>query len=137
MKLSLPWRIHSPLLVGGVVGMLRLRFLTQFPRRDLKAHRATTHKESSRTEMSTRPTPSWGTTAAVAKPAGGPLSRDRKRMRSVGTSARWEHTHQCRKCGHVIRIDDIDPKVITTGVVTCPKCEMSGPVNVKILQIKR
>jgi hypothetical protein len=49
---------------------------------------------------------------------------------------RWEHTHQCRGCGHAIRINDLDPKAITTGVVTCPKCEMSGPINVKILQLK-
>jgi transcription elongation factor Elf1 len=49
---------------------------------------------------------------------------------------RREHAHQCRKCGHAIRIDDVDPKTITTGVITCAKCEMSGPINVKILQMK-
>jgi hypothetical protein len=28
---------------------------------------------------------------------------------------RWEHAHQCHVCGHVVRIDDIDAKVIATG----------------------
>ena len=45
----------------------------------------------------------------------------------------WEHVHQCGVCGHSIRIDRIDLKVIAAGVITCPKCETSGPVNVKIL----
>lgn len=49
---------------------------------------------------------------------------------------RWEHTHQCRKCGHVIRVDDIELKAIATGVITCQKCEVSGPVNVKIVEEK-
>jgi hypothetical protein len=38
-------------------------------------------------------------------------------------TTRWEHVHQCRKCGNVVPIDDIDPRVITAGVITCPKCE--------------
>jgi len=50
---------------------------------------------------------------------------------------RWEHAHQCRKCGYVVAVDDIDPNVITLGVITCPKCETSGPINVAIVQIKQ
>lgn len=46
---------------------------------------------------------------------------------------RWEHAHQCHVCGHVVRIDDIDAKIIATGIVTCRKCDASGPVNVKIV----
>jgi len=49
---------------------------------------------------------------------------------------RWEHAHQCRNCGHVILIDDIDSRVIATGVITCPKCEGFGPINVAIVQTK-
>jgi hypothetical protein len=55
-------------------------------------------------------------------------------MSGIGTKIRWEHTHQRRKCGHVIPIDDIYPRVITTAVITCPKCETSGPINVAIVQ---
>ena len=49
---------------------------------------------------------------------------------------RWEHAHQCRNCGHLVRVDDIDPKTIATGVVTCARCDTSGPINVKIVQMK-
>lgn len=49
------------------------------------------------------------------------------------TETRWEHAHQCQVCGHIIRIDDIDAKVIAMGIVTCQKCDASGPVNVKIV----
>ncbi len=48
-------------------------------------------------------------------------------------ASRWEHAHQCQACGHVIRIDDVDAKVIATGIVTCQRCDASGPVNVKIV----
>lgn len=54
----------------------------------------------------------------------------------MGTQAvepRWEHAHECHACGHVIRIDDIDAKVIATGIVTCRRCDACGPVNVKIV----
>jgi ribosomal protein L37AE/L43A len=54
-------------------------------------------------------------------------------MESRPIQTRWEHAHQCQACGHATRIDDIDAKVIATGIVTCPKCEASGPVNVKIV----
>ena len=47
--------------------------------------------------------------------------------------SRWEHAHQCQTCGHVVRIDDIDAKIIATGIVTCQNCDASGPVNVKIV----
>jgi len=52
------------------------------------------------------------------------------------TPIEWEHTHQCRKCGHVTRGSQIDFKAISTGVITCPKCENSGPINIQILQKK-
>ena len=48
----------------------------------------------------------------------------------------WDHVHQCGACGHAIRIDQIDLKIIAAGVITCPKCESSGPVNVKIMDEK-
>jgi hypothetical protein len=48
----------------------------------------------------------------------------------------WDHVHQCGVCGHVVRIDHIDRRVIAAGVITCPKCESSGPVNLKIMDEK-
>lgn len=55
---------------------------------------------------------------------------------STTAQIRWEHTHQCKKCGHVVPIDELDSRVITLGLITCPKCEISGPINVAIVQIK-
>jgi hypothetical protein len=57
-------------------------------------------------------------------------------MSDISKTVRWEHAHQCRRCGHVVRTDDIDPQVITVGVITCPKCEISGPINVAIVEMK-
>lgn len=54
-------------------------------------------------------------------------------MGSQPIEPQWEHAHQCQACGYVVRIDDIDAKVIATGIVTCQKCDASGPVCVKIV----
>lgn len=45
----------------------------------------------------------------------------------------WEHVHRCPQCEHIIKADDIPHSVIATGVITCPKCEFSGPINVQIV----
>lgn len=58
----------------------------------------------------------------------------------MGTQAiepRWEHAHECKVCGHVVRIDDIDANVITSGIVSCQRCDASGPVNVKIAEVEQ
>jgi hypothetical protein len=36
-----------------------------------------------------------------------------------------------------MRIDDIDAKVIATGIVTCQRCDASGPVNVQIVDAQQ
>ena len=54
---------------------------------------------------------------------------------ALGTQ--WEHAHQCQVCGHTVRIDDIDAKIIVTGIVTCQSCDASGPVNVKIVDVQQ
>jgi ribosomal protein L37AE/L43A len=58
-------------------------------------------------------------------------------MSASHIESRWEHAHQCQACGHVVRIDDIDAKVIATGIVTCQRCDASGPVNVQIVDAQR
>jgi DNA-directed RNA polymerase subunit M/transcription elongation factor TFIIS len=47
--------------------------------------------------------------------------------------AELEHTHQCRKCGYVVPGNEIDLKAISTGIITCPRCGASGPINIQIL----
>ena len=32
-----------------------------------------------------------------------------------------------------MRINDIDPHTISLGIITCSQCEMSGPINVVIV----
>ena len=58
-------------------------------------------------------------------------------MATQAVESRWEHSHECQACGHVVRIDDIDAKVIAAGIVSCQKCDASGPVNVKIVDAQQ
>ena len=46
----------------------------------------------------------------------------------------WEHVHQCPKCGFIVRANQIDMKATSTGVITCPQCARSGPINIRILK---
>jgi hypothetical protein len=46
----------------------------------------------------------------------------------------WEHVHLCPKCGHTINPDQIELGSIMLGVITCPKCEWSGPINLQIVE---
>lgn len=57
-------------------------------------------------------------------------------MPETASNTHWDHVHQCGVCGHAVRIDHIDLRVIAAGVITCPKCKSSGPVNVKIMDEK-
>jgi|GEM_PF-3489662 len=51
-------------------------------------------------------------------------------------NTRWDHVHQCGTCGHAMRIENIELKTIIAGVITCSRCEASGPINVKIMEEK-
>lgn len=57
-------------------------------------------------------------------------------MANGAANTHWDHVHQCFACGYAVRIDDIELKVITAGVITCAKCEFSGPINVQIMDEK-
>ena len=46
----------------------------------------------------------------------------------------WEHIHLCLKCGHTLNPDQIELGSIMLGVITCPKCEWSGPINLQIVE---
>jgi len=43
-----------------------------------------------------------------------------------------ESVHICPKCGYVINLAEIDLKAITTGIVECPRCEWTGPIEIQI-----
>jgi predicted RNA-binding Zn-ribbon protein involved in translation (DUF1610 family) len=48
---------------------------------------------------------------------------------------RWESVHVCPGCGHVLKLNDIDLKAATTGLVFCPNCEWSGPIEIQIIEL--
>ena len=50
------------------------------------------------------------------------------------TKKDWEHVHLCLKCGHTLDPDQIELGAIILGVITCPKCEWSGPINLRIVE---
>ena len=41
--------------------------------------------------------------------------------------------HICPQCGLSINLKDIGLREGATGIVTCPKCEWSGPVEIQIV----
>ncbi len=41
--------------------------------------------------------------------------------------------HVCPRCGFSIDLQDIGLRVSTTGLITCPRCDWSGPVEIKIV----
>jgi ribosomal protein L37AE/L43A len=45
----------------------------------------------------------------------------------------WESAHVCPQCGFSISLKDLGLKGGATGVVTCPKCDWSGPVEIQIV----
>jgi ribosomal protein L37AE/L43A len=44
----------------------------------------------------------------------------------------WESVHICPRCGHILSLEDIDLKTITTGIVECPKCQWEGPIEIQV-----
>jgi predicted RNA-binding Zn-ribbon protein involved in translation (DUF1610 family) len=46
----------------------------------------------------------------------------------------WESVHQCPKCGHTVKLGEIDLRVIATGMIACPNCEWSGPVRIEVVE---
>jgi predicted RNA-binding Zn-ribbon protein involved in translation (DUF1610 family) len=41
--------------------------------------------------------------------------------------------HVCPRCGFSIDLKDLGFRSSATGLVTCPKCEWSGPVTIGIV----
>jgi len=47
-----------------------------------------------------------------------------------------EHVHVCPKCDLVLGPEEIELCSIVTGILTCPKCGWSGPINLQIVEKK-
>lgn len=48
--------------------------------------------------------------------------------------AQWQSVHECPRCRHFIRLADLDLKAVTTGIVTCMKCGLTGSINIQIVR---
>ena len=47
-----------------------------------------------------------------------------------------ESAHVCPQCGTPILIEEIGLREATTGIVTCPKCDWSGQIDIQIIRGK-
>jgi predicted RNA-binding Zn-ribbon protein involved in translation (DUF1610 family) len=45
--------------------------------------------------------------------------------------------HVCSQCGFSINLKDLGVRGGATGLVTCPNCNWSGPVNIQIVDGSR
>lgn len=49
----------------------------------------------------------------------------------------WESAHVCPNCEYVINLAVIDLRAITTGILSCPRCEWAGKIEIQIVNGER
>jgi predicted RNA-binding Zn-ribbon protein involved in translation (DUF1610 family) len=49
----------------------------------------------------------------------------------------WQSVHVCPQCGVSISLKDLGLKEGATGLVTCPRCDWSGPVEIRVVDQER
>jgi predicted RNA-binding Zn-ribbon protein involved in translation (DUF1610 family) len=47
----------------------------------------------------------------------------------------WESVHVCPQCGFRIALAKLGLRSSTTGLVTCLKCDWSGPIEIRVLNV--
>jgi predicted RNA-binding Zn-ribbon protein involved in translation (DUF1610 family) len=50
-------------------------------------------------------------------------------------NTQWESVHICPQCGHILSLEGIGLRTITTGIVECPECRWEGPVEIKVVNL--
>jgi predicted RNA-binding Zn-ribbon protein involved in translation (DUF1610 family) len=45
----------------------------------------------------------------------------------------WQSVHACPQCGFSINLKELGLKEGATGLVTCPRCNWSGPVEIRVI----
>ena len=55
-------------------------------------------------------------------------------QRDTSVIKRWDAAHKCPRCCHALRLADFDLKAVTTGIVACPNCDWSGPIEIQIIE---
>jgi hypothetical protein len=56
---------------------------------------------------------------------------------NINGRKQWDSVHKCPKCGHVLSLSEIDLMTAASGMVDCPKCSWSGPVEIQIVERKK
>jgi predicted RNA-binding Zn-ribbon protein involved in translation (DUF1610 family) len=46
------------------------------------------------------------------------------------------HFHVCVHCGSAFRREELEGRAHATGIYTCPKCGVEGPLNIEIREIE-
>ncbi len=54
--------------------------------------------------------------------------------KDAGKHSRWEEVHRCPKCAYELNMEKVALKSVMTGIVTCPKCNWSAPLNIQIVK---
>jgi len=47
----------------------------------------------------------------------------------------FESVHFYAKCGHSLNLEMIDLMAITTGIIECPNCDFSGPIEIRVVDV--
>lgn len=45
------------------------------------------------------------------------------------------HVHVCVHCGSAMRREELEGRGHTTGIFSCPKCGVEGPLNLEIREV--
>jgi hypothetical protein len=48
-------------------------------------------------------------------------------------SEHWESVHVCQNCDLAINLSEIDLRAVTTGIVSCSRCEWTGRLDIQII----
>jgi len=48
----------------------------------------------------------------------------------------WASVHQCPNCHHSVDLGALDLGAVTSGVVSCPKCEWAGRIEIRVVDAR-
>lgn len=54
-------------------------------------------------------------------------------MEDTDKRVRWRSVHVCPRCGGLVDLEKLCLIESTTGLVTCTKCDWSGPIEIRIV----
>jgi hypothetical protein len=54
-----------------------------------------------------------------------------------GGAQAWESAHVCPKCDFAIALSTLEMGAVTTGLVTCPRCDWEGRIEIEVVDANR